>query len=200
MKTHDINPISLASSIDAAIGKAFIEAESQSSIDRLRSFFNRVAGLGYSIRIIGELQTVEYIKFNRYTREKPDPFDDSETVGIEVLTARIATAIEDLRELKSQVIDTMDFERAANYRDIQKLLLGVNAQTPMNEVLAALNLSDGVVYPLILKTHVRFVADEVEIFILTQNKHFFERMGSLVPIPKKGWIEWLRGFFKMKRK
>ena len=199
MKTHDINPISLASSIDAAIGKAFIEAEGQSSIDHLRSIFNRVAGLGYRIRIIGELQTVEYIKFNRYTREKPNPFDDSSTVGIEVLTARIATAIEDLRELKSQAIDAMDFERAANYRDIQKILLGVNAQTPMNEVLTALSLSDGVVYPLILKTHVRFVEDEVEIFILTQNKNFFERMGSLVPIPKKGWIEWLRGFFKMKR-
>ncbi len=177
-----------------------MDAESQSSIDHLRSIFNRVAGLGYRICIIGELQTVEYIKFNRYTREKPNPFDDSSIVGIEVLTARIATAIEDLRELKSQAIDAMDFERAANYRDIQKILLGVNAQTPMNEVLAALNLSDGVVYPLILKTHVRFVADEVEIFILTRNKHFFERMGSLVPMAKKGWIEWLRGFFKMKRK
>ena len=40
--------------------------------------------------------------------------------------------------LKSQAIDAMDFERAANYRDIQKILLGVNAQTPMNEVLTAL--------------------------------------------------------------
>ncbi len=200
MKTHDINPISLALAIDVAIGNAFVDAECQSSIDHLRSIFNRVVGLGYRIRIIGELQTVEYIKFNRYTREKPDPFDDSATVGIEVLTARIATAIEDLRELKSQAIDAMDFERAANYRDIQKLLLGVNAQTPMNEVLAALSLSDGVVYPLILKTHVRFVEDEVEIFILTQNKNFFERMGSLIPIPKKGWIEWLSGLFRMKRK
>ncbi len=200
MKTHDNNPISLAAAMDAAIGKAFMDAESQSSIDRLRSIFYRVAGLGYRIRIIGELQTVEYIKFNRYTREKPDLFDDSATVGVEVLMAWKATAIEDLRELKSQAIDVMDFERAANYREIQKLLLGVNAQTPMNEVLAALNLSDGVVYPLILKTHVRFVEDEVEIFILTRNKHFFERMGSLVSIPKKGWIEWLRGFVKMKRK
>ena len=199
MKTHDINPISQASAIDAAIGKAYMDAESQSSIDHLRSIFKVVYDLGYHIRILGELQTVEYIKFNRYTREKPEPFDDSATVGIEVLTARIATAIEDLRELKSQAIDAMDFERAANYRDIQKMLLGVNAQTPMNEVLAALILSDGVVYPLILKTHVRFVEDEVEIFILTQNKHFFERMGSLIPIPKKGWIDWLSGLFKMKR-
>ena len=199
MKTHDINPISLASAIDAAIGKAYMDAESQSSIDHLRSIFKVVYDLGYHIRILGELQTVEYIKFSRYTREKPVPFDDSATVGIEVLTARIATAIEDLRELKSQAIDAMDFERAANYRDIQKILLGVNAQTPMNEVLTALSLSDGVVYPLILKTHVRFVEDEVEIFILTQNKHFFERMGSLIPIPKKGWIDWLSGLFKMKR-
>ncbi len=72
----------------------------------------------HRIRIIGELQIVEYIKFNKHTREKPDPFDDSATVGIEVLMARIATAIEDLRELKFQAIDAMDFERAANYRDI----------------------------------------------------------------------------------
>ncbi len=200
MKTHDINPISLASAIDAAIGRAYMDAESQSSIDHLRSIFKVVYDLGCHIRILGELQTVEYIKFSRYTREKPEPFDDSATVGIEVLTARIATAIEDLRELKTQAIDAMDFERAANYRDIQKMLLGVNAQTPMNEVLAALSLSDGVVYPLILKTHVRFVEDEVEIFILTQNKNFFERMGSLIPIPKKGWIEWLSGLFRMKRK
>ncbi len=69
----------------------------------------------------------------------------------------------------------------------------------MNEVLTALNLFDGVVYPLILKTHVRFVEDEVEIFIHTQKKHFFERMGSLISIPKKGWIDWLSGLFKMKR-
>ncbi|MGV8830050.1 MAG: UvrB/UvrC motif-containing protein [Breznakibacter sp.] len=118
MKTNNVNPIFWASDIDAAIGRAFIDAESQFSIDHLRSIFNRVAGLVHRIRIIGELQIVEYIKFNKHTREKPDPFDDSATVGIEVLMARIATAIEDLRELKFQAIDAMDFERAANYRDI----------------------------------------------------------------------------------
>jgi hypothetical protein len=200
MKPNDINPYSLASAIDAAIGKAFVNTENQTELDNLKSLFGLVDDLGYKIHIIVELKKLEYLKFNKYTREKPAPWMDSQPIEPNTLKTQTEANIEQLRVLKIQSVKEQNFESAASYRDKENLLRSIGPLTPMQEVIDLLNNVNNIVYPTTIKTHVRIIENVIDIYIISRNRDFGKKIESLLPILDKGWLAKMKDFFLKRKK